>query len=640
MSESEPARPDAQPASAASSAERFAAPDSVTSRLHSDPAADIEAARADPDAFWLAQARRFEWTREPTVGLSGTAPDFQWFADGETNVTLSALDRHARGEARTRAAFIWLSETGEEQVLTYGMLHGRVERAAAGLRALGVGMGDRVVVYMPLTPEGCIAMLACARLGAVHSVVYAGLGVGALRDRITDAGARVVITADVGYRRGRLVDLYSVAAEAIADLPEVEHLVLWERIKTFSREHDARTVAWESLFEHGRAAAVPVGAEHPLFILYTSGSTGKPKGVIHTHGGYAVGTAYHLEQLFDVRAGDVFFCTSDIGWIVGHSYIVYGPLSAGATVLFREGAPDFPDPGVLWRSIEKYGVDVLFTAPTTLRLFMKLGAEVLKPHDLSRLRVIACAGEALNPEAWRWAQQHVGGGLGEGAHGRVIDHWWQTELGSPTLGTHPRWPVRPGFAGPALAGVELGVVDEDGTDVPDGTQGQLVVRRPFPSMMRGIHGNPARYAEVWTTNPAGYLSGDLALRDEHGYISILGRADDVLSVAGHRIGSADVEDALVSHPAVAEAAVIGVPDDLKGQSIVAHVILRATHTDSPGLRASIAEHVRRELGPIATPGEVVVVPSLPKTRSGKIMRRVLRAQALGEDPGDLTTLEG
>ncbi|WP_216323714.1 acetate--CoA ligase [Deinococcus aestuarii] len=620
--------------------DRIPTPPSVLSRLRSDPQADIDRARLDPDGFWLIEARGYEWTREPTTGLTWDRPEHGWFADGETNITLSALDRHARGEERTRAAFIWLSESEEAQVLTYGMLHERVERAAAGLRSLGVGVGDRVVIYMPLTPEGCVAMLACARIGAVHSVVYAGLGVSALRDRITDAGARVVITADVGHRRGKLVDLYAIAAEAVAELAEVEHLVLWERIKTFSREHDVRTVAWESLFTHGRAPAVPVPAEHPLFVLYTSGSTGKPKGVVHAHGGYMVGTAYHLRALFDVHPGDVFMCTSDIGWVVGHSYIVYGPLVAGATVLFREGAPDFPDPGVLWRTVERYGVDVLFTAPTALRLFMKLGEGVLKPCDLSSLRVIACAGEPLNPEAWRWAQEHIGGGLGEGAHGVVIDNWWQTELGAPTLGTHPRWPARPGYAGRPLAGVEADVVDEDGQPVPDGTQGHLVIRRPFPSMLRGLHGNPEKYASLWNANPAGYLSGDLALRDEHGYISILGRADDVLSVAGHRIGSADVEDALVSHPAVAEAAVIGVPDDLKGESIVAHVILRAGHEDSPGLCASITEHVRRELGPIAAPGAVYVVPSLPKTRSGKIMRRLLRAQALGQDPGDLTTLEG
>ncbi|PNY81336.1 acetate--CoA ligase [Deinococcus koreensis] len=619
---------------------RVPTPLSVSGRLHSDPQADIEHAERDPEGFWLAQAQGYEWTRAPTTALIWERPHMQWFADGETNITLNALDRHARGETRTKAAFIWLPEQGEAQVLTYGMLHERVERAAAGLRALGVGLGDRVVIYMPLTPEGCIAMLACARIGAVHSVVYAGLGVSALRGRIQDAGARVVVTADVGHRRGKLVDLYAIAAEAIADLPEVEHLVLWERITTYSREHDARTVAWESLFTHGRAPAVPVNAEHPLFILYTSGSTGRPKGVLHSHAGYMIGTAYHLRSLFDVQPGDVFFCTSDIGWVVGHSYIVYGPLVAGATVLFREGAPDFPDPGVLWRAVERYGVNVLFTAPTALRLFMKLGAEVAAPYDLGSLRVIACAGEALNPEAWRWAQQHLGGGLGEGAHAVVIDNWWQTELGAPTLGTHPRWPARPGFVGRPLAGVDADVVDEHGQRVPDGQQGFLVIRRPFPSMMRGIHGNPQKYAEIWNENPAGYLSGDLAMRDEHGYISILGRADDVLSVAGHRIGSADVEDALVSHPAVAEAAVIGLPDELKGQSIVAHVILRATHSDSPGLRASISEHVRRELGPIATPGEVHVVAALPKTRSGKIMRRLLRAQALGEDPGDLTTLEG
>ena len=617
-------------------------PPSATARLRYDPQPDIDRAQADPDAFWLEQAGRYEWTRPPAQALDWQRPHHTWFADGETNITLNALDRHARGEARTRAALIWISEDEQAQIYTYGTLHDRVERFAAGLRSLGVERGDRVVIYLPLTPEGVIAMLACARIGAVHSVVYAGLGVSALRERIRDAGARVVITADVGYRRGKLVDLYATAAEAIQDLVGVDHLVLWERIKDLHREHDARTVAWEDLMTRGRAPAVPVASEDPLFILYTSGSTGKPKGVVHTHGGYMVGTAYHLQALLDVHPGDVFFCTSDIGWIVGHSYIVYGPLVSGATVMFREGAPDFPDPGVLWRLTENYGVNVLFTAPTALRLFMKLGAEVLKPYDLSSLRVVACAGEALNPEAWRWAQEHLAGGVGEGAHAVVIDNWWQTELGAPTIGTHPRWPVRPGFAGKPLAGVDADVVDELGRPVPQGEQGYLVLRRPFPSMMRGVYGDPEKYAAMWSENPAGYTSGDLALKDEHGYISILGRSDDVLSVAGHRIGSADVEDALVSHPAVAEAAVIGIPDPLKGEAIIAHVILRrgAAEGTGPGLYASLSEHVRRELGPIATPGEIKVVETLPKTRSGKIMRRVLRAQALGQDPGDLTTLEG
>ena len=622
--------------------ERIPTPKSVLERLRYDPEADIEQASRDPEGFWLAQAQGFEWTKAPTHALKWERPNHQWFADGETNITLNALDRHARGEARTRAALIWVSEDEQAHIYTYGTLLDRVERFAAGLRSIGVQQGDRVVIYMPLTPEGVIAMLACARIGAVHSVVYAGLGVSALRDRIQDAGARVVITADVGYRRGKIVDLYAIAAEAIQDLVSVDYLVLWERIKTLQREHDSRTVAWEDLMKKGKAQAVPVNAEDPLFVLYTSGSTGKPKGVIHTHGGYMVGTSYHMKALLDVHAGDVFFCTSDIGWIVGHSYIVYGPLVSGSTVMFREGAPDYPDSGVLWRLIEKFGVNVLFTAPTALRLFMKLGAEVLKPYDLSTLRVIACAGEALNPEAWRWAQEHVGGGLGAEAHGMVIDNWWQTELGAPTIGTHARWPARPGFAGRPLAGIDADVVDENGDPVEVGKQGFLVIKKPFPSMMRGVHGNPEKYESVWNENPAGYTSGDLAMKDEHGYISILGRADDVLSVAGHRIGSADVEDALVSHPAVAEAAVIGIPDPLKGEAIIAHVILRRGYEDQVGrgLRASITEHVRHQLGPIGSPQEIRVVESLPKTRSGKIMRRVLRAQAMGQDPGDLTTLEG
>lgn len=622
-------------------AERLAAPSSVVERIRYNPDADIANAKSDPDGFWLEQAQQYEWSRPPSKGLEWDKPNHQWFADGQTNITINALDRHASGENRTRAAFIWVSEDEQAHIYTYGTLHDRVERAAAGLKKLGVAKGDRVVIYMPLTPEGVIAMLACARLGAVHSVVYAGLGVSALRDRIKDAGAKVIITADVGYRRGKVVDLYSVAAEAIQDLVSVDYLVLWERIKTFQREHDSRTVAWESLFTRDRQEAETMDAEDPLFILYTSGSTGKPKGVVHTHGGYMVGATYQLKALLDVHVGDVLFCTSDIGWIVGHNYIVYAPLVAGTTVMFREGAPDYPDAGVMWRLVEKYGVNVIYTAPTALRLFMKMGAEVLKPFDLSTLRVVACAGEPLNPEAWRWTQENICGGIGEGAHAAIVDNWWQTELGAPTLATHGHWPSRAGYAGKPLAGVDADVVDENGDSVPDGQQGFLVIRQPLPSMMRSVHGNPEKYQSVWNENPAGYTSGDLAMRDEHGYISILGRADDVLSVAGHRIGSADVEDALVSHPAVAEAAVIGVPDELKGEAIIAHVILCGGFSDQVGrgLRASIVEHVRRELGPIGTPAEIKVVDSLPKTRSGKIMRRVLRAEALGQDPGDLTTLE-
>lgn len=622
--------------------ERIPTPPGVLARLRYDPQADIEQARTDPEGFWLGQAGHFEWSKPPTSALKWERPRHEWFADGETNITLNALDRHARGEARTRAALIWISEDEQAHIYTYGTLHDRVSRFAAGLQSIGVGRGDRVVIYMPLTPEGVIAMLACARIGAVHSVVYAGLGVGALRDRIEDAGARVVITANHGYRRGKIVDLYSVAAEAIGDLVSVDYLVLLERGEGMHRERESRTVDFNELMKRGRAEAVPVGAEDPLFILYTSGSTGKPKGVIHTHGGYMVGTSYHMKAFLDVHPGDVFFCTSDIGWIVGHSYIVYGPLVSGSTIMFREGAPDYPDPGVLWRLIEKFGVDVLFTAPTTLRMFMKLGEGVLAPYDLSSLRLVACAGEALNPEAWRWAQEHVAGGQGEGAHAVVVDNWWQTELGAPTIGTHGRWPARPGFAGKPLAGVDADVVDENGDPVATGQQGLLVIRTPFPSMMRGVHGNEEKYNAAWSENPAGYTSGDLAMKDEYGYISILGRTDDVLSVAGHRIGSADVEDALVSHPAVAEAAVIGIPDPVKGEAIIANVILRQGFEGQVGrgLRASITEHVRRELGPIGAPAEIRVVDALPKTRSGKIMRRVLRAQALGQDPGDLTTLEG
>ncbi|GAA6732924.1 acetate--CoA ligase [Thermus oshimai] len=589
----------------------------------------------DPEGFWGAWARRFHWEVPFARVLEWNLPEHRWFLGGRTNAVYNALERNVERGLRNKVALLYLSEDGREEKLTYGELLDRVRRLATGLRALGVGPGDRVVVYMPLTLEGVLAMLATAYLGAIHSVVYAGLGVGALRERILDAGAKVLIAGDVGYRRGKVVDLRSIAEEAIRDLPL--KVVWFQRLGKAELppgHHDFEELLWGHPPE---ARAEMVDAEHPLFILYTSGSTGKPKGVVHVHGGYMVGTTYHLRTFFDVKDDDLFWATSDIGWIVGHSYIVYAPLLEGITSLLREGAPDHPDPGAFWKVVERHRVNVMFTAPTAVRMFMKFGPEWPKKYDLSSLRLIAVAGEPLNPEALRWAYAHLADG---GRRGFVADNWWQTELGGPTLGTPLTLPAKPGFAGVALPGVEAGVVDEEGRPVPPGKGGLLVLKRPFPHMMRTVWGNHERYLQYWREVPGGvYAAGDVASQDEEGYYSVLGRADDVLNVAGHRIGTADVESALVSHPAVAEAAVIGVPDPLKGEAIKAFVVLRSGHTPSEELKESLVAHVRRELGPIATPSEVVFLDKLPKTRSGKILRRLLKAQELGKDPGDLSTLE-
>jgi acetyl-CoA synthetase len=605
--------------------------------LRQDFAGEYRRSIQDPDGFWGDQAHRFQWRRqwERVLDWDG-GPDHRWFVGGRLNITVNALDRHANGPRANKVAYVWLGEDGTERVVTFAQLFRQVCRFANGLKALGVKKGDRVLIYMPLTLEGVIAMLACARLGAIHSVVYAGLGHAALRQRLGDSRARLVITADVGFRRGKPVPLKSVVDEALDGLEFVERVVVLSRQGPF-RPEGSREVDFQALLRSPAACPAEVmEAEDPLFILYTSGTTGAPKGVVHVHGGFMVGTTYHLRHFCDVGDRDVFWCTSDIGWIVGHSFIVYGPLCAGATTLFREGAIDYPDPGAAWEVVERYGVTKMFTAPTAVRLFMHHGEAYPRAHDLTGLRLVACAGEPLNPEAWRWAQAHL---CGDGRWGYCVDNWWQTELAAPTIGTPCTLPVRPGKAGVPQPGVVAEVVTDDGTPCPPDEGGRLVLRRPLPHMMRTVWGDPGRWEKEWQVIPGCYNTGDIALKDENGYVTLLGRADDVLNVAGHRIGTAEVESALVSHPAVAEAAAVGVPDALKGEVIKCFVQLRAGHEASDALAAALVDHVRRELGPIATPAGITFLEALPKTRSGKILRRYLKARELGADPGDLSTLD-
>jgi acetyl-CoA synthetase len=608
----------------------------VEAALQQDFEREYRRSIEDPAGFWGDYARRFIWTRKWDHVLEWNGAQHKWFVGARTNITLNALDRHANSDHRNRLAFIWLAEDGTERKITYAELYRLTCRFANGLKSIGVKKGDRVIIYMPLTIEGVVSMLACARIGAIHSVVYAGLGHAALRDRITDAEARVIICADVGYRRGKPVDLKTIIDQAIDDVEFVEKVVVFSRQGSFQQQ-SPREVDFNTLFNFpADCPAEDMDSEDPLFILYTSGTTGKPKGVVHVHGGFMVGTTYHLHNFYDVSEKDVFWCTSDIGWIVGHSYIVYAPLCAGVTTLFREGAIDFPNPGIAWEIVEKYGVSKIFTAPTAIRMFMRFGEQYPKKYDLTSLRVLACAGEPLNPEAWRWAQTYL---CGDGKWGYCVDNWWQTETGGPCLGTHCTVPTRPGKAGMAQPGVEADVVDENGTPLPAGQGGRLVLRRPFPHLMRTVWGNPQRWEKEWNVIPGCYNTGDVAIKDKDGYICVVGRADDVLNVAGHRIGTAEVESALVSHPAVAEAAAIGIPDKLKGEAIKVFVQLRSGHQPSDALSAALVDHVRRELGPIATPSALEFVASLPKTRSGKIMRRFLKAKEIGAEVGDLSTLD-
>lgn len=593
---------------------------------------------ADPDGFWEKQAHHFDWIRKWDKVLEWNYPYAKWFVNAKLNITANCLDRHVNNHRRNKVALIWKGEEGEERIFTYKMLFQEVCRFANGLKKLGVQRGDRVCIYMPLVPEQIIAMLACARIGAVHSVVFGGFGVQALNMRIKDAEARIVITADVTIRRGKSIPLKTIVEEAIINAPSVDKVVVLCRDKEQPVElHKEMEIDYYELLE-GVSSVCPaeeMDAEDPLFILYTSGSTGTPKGIVHTCAGYMVGTAYTTKHVFDVKDNDVYWCTADTGWITGHSYVVYGPLAIGATVVLAEVTPDYPDAGSYWKIVQDLGITIFYTAPTAIRMFMKVGEEWPNKYDLSSLRILGSVGEPLNPEAFEWYYRAIGKKTCP-----IVDTWWQTETGMQMITTMVGEPMRPGFAGRPIPGVVADVVDKKGNPVAPGNGGFLVIKRPWPAMLRTVYKNDERYRTYWHTIPDCYTAGDLAVKgkgDE--YIMIIGRADDIIIVAGHNIGTAEVESALVSHQSVAEAAVIGKPDTMKGNIIKAFVILRVGFSPSEKLKSDLIYHVRMTLGPIAMPSEIEFVDKLPKTRSGKIMRRVLKAKEMGIDPGDVSTLD-
>ena len=592
---------------------------------------------SDPDAFWEQIALELEWIRPWDRICEWKYPYARWFVNAQLNITANCLDRHVTGERRNKVALIWRGEEGKERVYSYQRLLGEVMKFANGLKKLGVKKGDRVCIYMPMVPEQLIAMLACARIGAVHSVVFAGFGTTALNMRINDAEAKVVITSDISIRRGKAIPLITIVKDAIVNAPSVEHIVIYRRRREPpveirpGREHDFYGIMEDVSPD---CPCEVMDAEDPLFILYTSGSTGTPKGVVHTCGGYMVGTYYTTKVVFDLKERDIYWCTADPGWITGHSYIVYGPLAVGATVFISEITPDYPDAGSWWKLIQEQQISVFYTAPTAIRTFMKVGEAWPNKYNLSSLRIIGSVGEPLNPEAFEWYYRVIGK-----SRCPVVDTWWQTETGMQMITTMVGEPMRPGFVGKAIPGVEVDVVDKNGTPVRPGTGGFLVIKKPWPSMLRTVYKNDERYRKYWETIEGCYAAGDLAVKGEDGYIMVIGRADDIIIVSGHNIGTAEVESALVSHHAVAEAAVIGKPDAIKGNAIKAFVILRQGNTPSEKLTQDLIYHVRMTLGPIAVPHEIEYVDKLPKTRSGKIMRRVLKAKELGMDPGDISTLE-
>ena len=602
----------------------------------------VAEAAADRLGFWQTQARRLSWARDWDQALDWSkAPFAKWFVGGRLNVAYNCVDRHVEDGHGDQVALYFEGEPGDTRAITYADLQREVSQAANALTELGVGAGDRVAIYLPMIPEAVIAMLACARIGAPHSVVFAGFSAEALRSRIDDAQATLVITADGQNRRGSAMPLKPAVDEAVADTPSVRNVLVVRRTGGDVEMVEGRDVWWHEIVERQPDTHTPedFDSEHPLFILYTSGTTGKPKGILHTSGGYLTQAAYTHFNVFDLKPdSDVYWCTADVGWVTGHSYIVYGPLANRATQVIYEGTPDTPHQGRWWEIVAKYGVTLLYTAPTAIRTFMKWGADIPAQHDLSSLRLLGSVGEPINPEAWMWYRDVIGGGRCP-----IVDTWWQTETGAMMIAPLPGVTAcKPGSAMGPLPGIGAAVVDDEGRPVGNSGGGYLVLTEPWPSMLRGIWGDDQRYVDTyWSRWPQYYFAGDGAKLDDDGAIWLLGRVDDVMNVSGHRISTTEVESALVSHPAVAEAAVVGAADDTTGQGIVAFVILRGgveSGADGGQLIADLRNHVAKEIGPIAKPRQVMVVPELPKTRSGKIMRRLLRDVAENRSLGDATTL--
>ncbi len=598
-----------------------------------------EASLRDPEGFWAQQAETLRWSRKWDRVLEWNPPFAKWFSGGTLNISENCLDRHVSTWRKNKAAIIWEGEPGETRTLTYQELLREVGRFANVLKALGVHKGDRVGIYMPMIPEAAMAMLACARIGATHTVVFGGFSSEAVRDRMNDAEAKVIITADGGYRRGHIVPLKVNVDGALTGAKTVQHVVVVRRTGAPVPFQAGRDHWWHELMAAASPVcpAEPLDAEHPLFILYTSGTTGKPKGVVHTTGGYLLQATLTTRYVFDIKDEDTYFCTADIGWVTGHSYVVYGPLANGATSLMYEGAPNHPEPDRLWDIVEKHRVNILYTAPTAIRAFVRWGEQWPRKHDLSSLRLLGTVGEPINPEAWMWYRTVIGGGRCP-----IVDTWWQTETGAIMITPLPgAIPTKPGSGTLPFFGVDADVVDKDGRSVPTGAGGYLVIKKPWPSMLRTVYKDPERYVEqYWKKFPGIYFTGDGARRDADGYFWIMGRVDDVINVAGHRLGTMEVESALVSHAKVAEAAVVGRPDELKGQALVAFVTPKGGLKADDVLRGELKEHVVKEIGSIARPEEIRFTDALPKTRSGKIMRRLLRDVAAGKETvGDTTTLE-
>jgi|KBSMisStandDraft_5_1062788.scaffolds.fasta_scaffold00123_29 acetyl-CoA synthetase len=596
-------------------------------------------AERDPEGYWGARGKEEIYWKTPFQKVLEWKPPFaKWYLGGTTNLSYNCLDRHLATHG-DRTALLFEGEPGDQRRLSYRELHAEVCKLANGLKSLGVKKGDRVGIYLPMIPEAAISMLACTRIGAVHSVVFGGFSAEALRERMNDAGAKVVITSDGGWRKGAAVPLKANVDQALSEMTTVEKVIVAQRTGKTPPAKGPKDVLWKELVSSQSANCEPewVDSEHPLFILYTSGSTGKPKGVLHTTAGYAVNVSLTTRWVFDLKESDIYWCTADVGWVTGHSYVVYGPLMNRATAFMYEGAPTTPGPDRFWEMIARNKITILYTAPTAIRAFMRLGDEHPKKHDMSSLRLLGSVGEPINPEAWIWYREVIGGGRCP-----VVDTWWQTETGAIMVTPLPgATPTKPGSATLSLPGIKAEVLDKDGKPVPRGSGGKLFVTRPWPSMLRTVHGDPERYEKTYFSEiPGIYFTGDGARVDQDGYLWVMGRVDDVVNVAGHRLGTAEVESALVSEGRVAEAAVVGRPDDLKGTSLVAFVTLKKGVEPTAAMKQALAAHVAKEIGAIARPDEIRFAEGLPKTRSGKIMRRLLRDVAAGrQTTGDTTTLE-